>query len=77
MPKKRYDSSTSNEFLSREQVVDLLGLPRQSVDRLISTGKLTQYRIGPGIGRGGQRIFYTRTQVERLKVELRIRKHHK
>ncbi len=74
MPRKKYGLTGWNDFLTREQVVKLLGRPRQVVDRLIATGKLTQYRIGSGIGRGGQRVFYTRTQVERVKAELGARR---
>ncbi len=74
MPRKKYSLSSWNDFLTREQVVAALGRPRQVVDRLIATGRLTQYRIGPGIGRGGQRVFYTRTQVERVKAELSARR---
>ncbi len=70
MSRKKYELTTWTPFLTRAQVGELLGLPRQIVDRLIATGKLTPYRIGSGIGRGGQRVFYARTQVERVKAEL-------
>ncbi len=64
---KRYDLlSMEFAFLTRAQVTRMLGLPRHQVDRLIATGQLTQYRTA-GLGRGGQHIFYSRAQVERVK----------
>ncbi len=44
----------------------MLGLPRHQIDRLIATGQLTQYRTA-GLGRGGQHVFYSRSQVERVR----------
>ncbi len=72
--KKRYGQSIASEFLTRAQLTELMGLPRRVVDRLIATGELTQYRSGPGIGHGGQRIFYARSQVEMVKRWVRGRK---
>ncbi len=72
--KKKYAQSIESEFLTREQLTALMGLPRRVVDRLIATGELTQYRSGPGIGHGGQRVFYARSQVELVRRRLRGKK---
>ncbi len=74
MSAKRYAQSIESEFLTREQLIALMGLPRRMLDRLIATGELKQYRSGPGIGHGGQRIFYARSQVELLRRRLHGRK---
>lgn len=64
---KRYELlSMEFAFLTRAQVTRILGMPRHQVDRLIATGRLTQYRTA-GLGRGGQRVFYSRSQVERVR----------
>ncbi len=64
---RRYDLfSMEFAFLTRAQVTRMLGLPRHTIDRLIATGQLTQYRT-VGLGRGGQRVFYSRSQVERVR----------
>jgi hypothetical protein len=63
---KRFDLlSMEFAFLTRAQVTRILGQPRDVMDRLIATGQLTQYRTA-GLGRGGQRVFYSRAQVERI-----------
>ncbi len=74
MKKKKYETSVAFEFLTREQLIRSLGLPRRTVDRLVARGELTQYRSGPGIGKGGQRVFYSRAQVQRVKARLRGQK---
>ncbi len=64
---RRYDLlSMEFAFLTRAQVTRSLGLPRHTIDRLIATGQLTQYRT-VGLGRGGQHVFYSRSQVERVR----------
>ncbi len=75
MPKKKYDFFASGYgFLTREQVVQTLGVPRHVVDRLIATGQLTQYRTASGVGRRGQRVFYSRLQVERIRSQVGAKK---
>ncbi|MGE5140556.1 MAG: hypothetical protein ACM3JD_13905 [Rudaea sp.] len=72
MRRKRYGFlSYGDAYMTREQVVRTLDLPKSVVDRLIATGQLTQYRCAIGPGRGGQRIFYARMQVERVKSQLK------
>lgn len=71
---RRYDLLTMEfAFLTRAQVTRMLGMPRYMVDRLIATGQLTQYRTA-GLGRGGQRVFYSRSQVERVRGRYGVRR---
>jgi hypothetical protein len=56
-------------FLTRRQIASVLKVPQRMVDQLIATGQLTPIRMSLGLGRGGQRIFYSAADVKRLKLE--------
>jgi hypothetical protein len=56
-------------FLTRKQIAAVLKVPQRMVDQLIATGQITPIRMSLGLGRGGQRIFYSAADVRKLKLE--------
>jgi hypothetical protein len=60
-------------FLTRRQVAEVLQVPQRIVDQLIATGQLPPFRVSMGIGRGGQRIFYSLADVRKIKRRARRR----
>ncbi|HZQ05827.1 MAG TPA: MerR family transcriptional regulator [Anaerolineae bacterium] len=64
-------------FMTRRQVAITLKVPQRIVDQWIATGQLTPIRMSMGLGRGGQRVFYSAEDVKKLKRAQRTRKQGK
>lgn len=64
MPRPAFD------FLTRRQVAALLDVPQRTVDQWIATGQLTPIRMSMGLGRGGQRVFYSASDAKKIKRAL-------
>lgn len=58
-----------SEFVTREEAAELLDVSVRTIDRLADDGELKVYRSKIGVGRGGRRIFFKRTDVEKLRDE--------
>lgn len=54
------------EFLTRKQIAPACKVPPRTVDRWIATGQLVPIRMSLGIGRGGQRLYYSAADVKKL-----------
>lgn len=52
-------------FLTRRQISALFQIPQRIVSHWIATGRITPMRM-PGLGRGGQRVFYSAADVKKL-----------
>lgn len=66
--------STGLMFLTRQQVAQVLKVPHRLVDHWIATGQLRPFRLSAGVGRGGQRVYYSTTDARRLKRVTRTRR---
>ncbi|MCC7161020.1 MAG: hypothetical protein IT331_00870 [Anaerolineae bacterium] len=54
-------------FVTRRQISALFQIPQRIVNQWIATGRITGVRT-PGLGRGGQRVFYSAAEVKKLTV---------
>ncbi len=63
---KNYKSQIAVQFLTRKQIAPAFQLSPQTVDRWIATGQLLPIRLSLGLGRGGQRLFYSAADVKKL-----------
>jgi excisionase family DNA binding protein len=58
---------TDSGYLTRKQIAHVLNVPHRTVDQWIATGQITPIRVSTGIGRGGQRVYYSAADVAKLK----------
>lgn len=59
-------SRTDPGYLTRKQIAQVLNVPHRTVDQWIATGQITPIRVSTGLGRGGQRVYYSAADVARL-----------
>ncbi len=71
---KSVRTTDAYHFMTRRQVAITLKVPQRIVDQWIATGQLTPIRMSMGLGRGGQRVFYSAEDVKKLKRAQRTRK---
>lgn len=65
-PKKTPARPKPDEELTYEHTMELLGVSKHTVYALVKSGALTKYVHPFGRGRGGRRMFFRRSEVERL-----------
>jgi len=51
---------------SVRQVCEFLGISRPTLYKLVNTGKLVKHESAVGRGKGGQRVYFKKDEVERL-----------
>jgi hypothetical protein len=61
------------DYRTRRELATLFRVPLRLLDRWIATGKVRELRASV-FGRGGQRAFYSATDVEKMTLVKRTRK---
>ncbi len=61
---------TKEDKLTREQAAQFLGVNMRTLYRLTQAGKLTRHQSPVGVGRGGLRYYYLRSDLAKIKAQM-------